>query len=53
MKYDVSFQTIAWLNGRRTDESLEISPKFQRRPVWLESERSDLIATICSFLPFP
>ena len=32
MKYDVSLQTIAWLNGRRNDESLEISPEFQRRP---------------------
>ena len=53
MKYDVSLQTIAWINGRRNDESLEISPKFQRRPVWLESERSALIGTIFSKLPFP
>lgn len=53
MKYDVSLQTIAWINGRRNDESLEISPKFQRRPVWLEGERSALIGTIFSQLPFP
>jgi hypothetical protein len=53
MRYSVSLQTIAWINGRRNDETLEISPKFQRRPVWLESERSELIATICSKLPFP
>ena len=53
MKYDVSLQTIAWLNGRRTDNSLVISPKFQRRPVWMESERSSLISTICATLPFP
>ncbi len=53
MKYDVSLQTIAWLNGRRNDETLEISPKFQRRPVWLEAERCALIGTICSALPFP
>lgn len=53
MKYDVSLQTIAWLNGRRNDHTLQISPKFQRRPVWLEKERSELIGTICSSLPFP
>lgn len=53
MKYDVSLQTIAWLNGRRNDESLEISPKFQRRPVWLSDERSELLATIIDRLPFP
>jgi len=53
MKYHVSLQTIAWLNGRRNDDTLTISPKFQRRPVWMESERSSLIATICSALPFP
>jgi hypothetical protein len=53
MKYDISLQTIAWLNGRRNDHSLEISPKFQRRPVWLDTERSALIGTIFSQLPFP
>jgi hypothetical protein len=53
MKYSVSLQTIAWFNARRNDQSLEISPKFQRRPVWLDRERSSLVATICSGLPFP
>jgi len=53
MNYDVSLQTIAWVNARRHDETLQISPKFQRRPVWLESERSALIGTIFSKLPFP
>jgi hypothetical protein len=53
MKYDVSLQTIAWINGRRNDATLEISPKFQRRAVWLESERSELIGTILGGLPFP
>lgn len=53
MKYDVSLQTIAWLRGRRADASLQISPKFQRRPVWLEPERSELISTILLRLPFP
>ena len=53
MKYDVSLQTIAWFNARRTDQTLEISPKFQRRPVWMERERSSLMDTVCSGLPFP
>lgn len=54
MDYDVSLQTIAWFNERRlTDDSLIISPKFQRRPVWLEKERVSLMSTICSGLPFP
>lgn len=53
MKYDVSLQTIAWFNSRRTDQTLEISPKFQRRPVWMERERSSLMDTVCSGLPFP
>lgn len=53
MKYDVSLQTIAWLNGRRVDDTLEISPQFQRRPVWMEPERTSLMATICGSLPFP
>lgn len=53
MKYDVSLQTIAWLRGRRDDGTLQISPKFQRRPVWLEAERSELISTVLQNLPFP
>ena len=53
MKYSATLQTIAWLNGRRSDNTLEISPKFQRRAVWLPSERSELLASVCSNLPFP
>jgi hypothetical protein len=53
MKYNVTIQTIAWLNARRTDGTLEISPKFQRRAVWLDAERSQLAETVCSQLPFP
>lgn len=53
MNYDVSLQTIAWINGRRNDGTLEISPKFQRRAVWTEAERKALIGTIMDGLPFP
>jgi hypothetical protein len=53
MNYDVSFQTVSWFNERKNDESLEISPKFQRRAVWLEKERALLLETLLSQLPFP
>lgn len=53
MEYEVSLQTIAWINARRNDESLEISPEFQRRSVWMDRERSELMETIVSGLPFP
>jgi hypothetical protein len=53
MKYDVSLQTISWIQGRRVDTTLEISPKFQRRAVWLDAERAELIATVLGGLPFP
>jgi hypothetical protein len=53
MEYDVSLQTVAWFNERKNDETLEISPKFQRRAVWMEKERSLLLETLLNFLPFP
>jgi len=53
MEYEVSLQTIAWINARRNDETLEISPEFQRRSVWMDKERSELMGTIMSGLPFP
>ena len=53
MEYEVSLQTIAWINAQRNNENLEISPEFQRRAVWMDRERSYLIDTIVSGLPFP
>lgn len=53
MEYEVSLQTIAWIKERNQSDSLEISPKFQRRAVWLEKERSSLMDTILLKLPFP
>lgn len=53
MDYDVSFQTVSWFNERQNDGTLEISPKFQRRAVWLEKERSLLLETLVNQLPFP
>ena len=53
MNYDVSFQTVSWFNDKKNDGTLEISPKFQRRAVWLEKERALLLDTLLSQLPFP
>lgn len=53
MEYEVSLQTISWVNSLRNNETLEISPEFQRRAVWMERERSELISTIVQGLPFP
>lgn len=53
MEYEVSLQTISWINALRNNESLEISADFQRRAVWMEKERSELISTIAQGLPFP
>ncbi len=53
MEYDVSLQTIAWINELHNNGVLEINPDFQRRAVWLENERSQLMNTIISKLPFP
>lgn len=53
MDYEVSLQSVAWIKERNESSSLEISPKFQRRAVWLEKERSLLMETILLKLPFP
>ncbi len=53
MNYDASFQTVSWFNDRKSDGTLLISPKFQRRAVWLEKERAMLLDTILCQLPFP
>lgn len=53
MEYDVSLQTIAWINELNNNGLLEINPSFQRRAVWEEEERSQLMNTIFSNLPFP
>lgn len=53
MEYDVSLQTIGWINELKNNGTLEINPDFQRRAVWLEKERSQLMNTVIEKLPFP
>ena len=53
MKAIASNQTITWFNQRFKEDSLELSPDFQRYPVWLQPQKEYLIETILLELPMP
>ena len=53
MKAIASNQTITWFNQRFKEESLELSPDFQRYPVWRQPQKEYLIETILLELPMP
>ncbi|MBN2315865.1 MAG: DUF262 domain-containing protein [Sedimentisphaerales bacterium] len=53
MKAIASNQTITWFNQRFKEDSLELSPDFQRYPVWLQPQKEYLIETIMLELPMP
>jgi hypothetical protein len=44
---------ISWFRKEREEKSLDLSPNFQRRPVWSDEQASYLIDTILSGLPVP
>jgi hypothetical protein len=46
-------QKIAWFKKEDGAGSLDLSPQFQRRPVWTDEQASYLIDTILSGLPIP
>jgi|SRR5579864_427625 len=46
-------QKISWFKKEESAGSLDLSPQFQRRPVWTEEQQSYLIDTILSGLPIP
>lgn len=46
-------QKISWFKKERAEEALDLSPNFQRRPVWTDEQASYLIDTILSGLPLP
>jgi hypothetical protein len=46
-------QKISWFRQADAGEQLDLSPNFQRRPVWSEEQSSYLIDTILSGLPIP
>jgi hypothetical protein len=46
-------QKISWFRKEEAAGALDLSPTFQRRPVWTEEQASFLIDTILSGLPIP
>jgi len=46
-------QKISWFRKEEAAGTLDLSPQFQRRPVWTEDQQSYLIDTILSGLPIP
>jgi len=48
-----SEQRISWFNERRIERSLNLNPKYQRKPVWSERTKQYLIDTIIRKLPVP
>jgi hypothetical protein len=53
MKFDISSYAITWFKDRYTEESLEIKPPYQRRPVWGVRQKAKLIESVLLGLPIP
>lgn len=53
MKAEASNQKIAWFQREHGAGTLNLSPDFQRNPVWTEEQASYLVDTVLSGLPFP
>ncbi len=53
MKSIASNQSISWFYQRNKEQVLELSPDFQRNPVWLQPQQEYLIETILLSLPMP
>jgi hypothetical protein len=53
MKAEASNQKIAWFQREQQAGTLDLSPDFQRNPVWNDEQASYLVDTVLSELPFP
>lgn len=53
MKATASNQSISWFYQRYRENSLELSPDFQRNPVWLQNQKEYLLETVLLELPMP
>jgi hypothetical protein len=53
MKAEASNQKIAWFRRENRAKTLDLSPDFQRNPVWTDEQASYLIDTVLCGLPFP
>jgi hypothetical protein len=53
VKADATNHPISWFKREADAESLDLSPSFQRRPVWDEQQASYLIDSILNDYPIP
>lgn len=53
MKYHSTEHPISWFKQRFVEGTLEIRPPYQRRPVWVQRQKSKLIESILMELPVP
>lgn len=50
---EATHQRVTWFYQRYKENSLELAPPFQRKPVWSMNNKSFLIDTIINGLPIP
>jgi hypothetical protein len=48
-----TIQNISWFNKLHEDGELDMSPPYQRKPVWVDKQKSYLIDTILHGYPIP
>ena len=53
MHYTATNQNISWFKNEADRGTLELSPNFQRNPVWDEEQSSYLIDSLLNGLPIP
>lgn len=53
MKYHSTEHPVSWFKQRYQEGTLEIRPPYQRRPVWVQRQKSKLIESILMELPVP
>ena len=53
MRYSATSHPISWFTERDSEGNLDLQPNFQRRRVWTDSQKSNLIESILFQLPVP
>lgn len=53
MDYHSSYQPISWFTSQVYNGGLIIRPPFQRKPVWVQNQKSILIESVLLRLPIP
>ena len=53
MEFNSSEHPISWFSERYREETLDIRPPYQRKPVWTMKQKSYLIESILMGLPVP